>query len=143
MDAKVTTEKYLDSLPNHLGIKVQLSLRAFKLNNVSSFFKISNPYAVVNKFKPQKPENIHILTRTEAIKNDLSPKWSSAIILDWNFGEDFFVRADVYGEMKKSEGRFMGYCEFEIGNILRSKGGIEIKKSAERERQNMGSCRKI
>mmetsp|Transcript_37387 Transcript_37387/g.73315 ORF Transcript_37387/g.73315 Transcript_37387/m.73315 type:complete len:1124 (+) Transcript_37387:73-3444(+) len=118
----------IDSSLN-LGIKTQLSLQALRLKNVSGFLKISDPYAVVSKFHPQKQgEKPQKLGRTEVIKNDLSPKWSSVISLDWNFGEDFFIRVDVYDKMKKSEDRFMGYCEFNFSTILRSEGSMELKK---------------
>eukprot|EP00588_Corethron_pennatum_P032341 CAMPEP_0194346884 /NCGR_PEP_ID=MMETSP0171-20130528/105677_1 /TAXON_ID=218684 /ORGANISM="Corethron pennatum, Strain L29A3" /LENGTH=335 /DNA_ID=CAMNT_0039114065 /DNA_START=141 /DNA_END=1148 /DNA_ORIENTATION=- len=108
--------------------EIQLSLRALDLVNSSGLQKCSNPYATVHIFDPYGETSVaQTVGSTEMINNSSSPKWTKVFYLDWSFGEAVHVNVEVYDKMERGSDLLMGSCDFEIGEIVTSKGGCKAK----------------
>lgn len=72
----------------------------------------------------------HILGRTEVIKNDLSPNWTTTFVADYRFGKETRFNITIFDEVRKSKGndKSMGSAQFEIGEILGAKGNVYAKR---------------
>mmetsp|Transcript_12511 Transcript_12511/g.29865 ORF Transcript_12511/g.29865 Transcript_12511/m.29865 type:complete len:906 (+) Transcript_12511:110-2827(+) len=110
--------------------KYQITLYASALKNVAGFGKgTSDPYAVVTLLAGSDDERAHILGRTEVVKNDLSPSWTTTFIVNHCFGKETRINVGVFDEVRKSKGnKSMGSAQFEIGEILGAKGNVKAKR---------------
>ena len=111
--------------------RVQISLHAQKLKNVSGLRGVSDPYAVVTIVASEPGLQPRILGKTEVIKNNLSPQWVTTFELDYEFAKPTRINVGVYDEVKKQKGanvKPMGSAIFEIGEILGARGNIKAKK---------------
>mmetsp|Transcript_41422 Transcript_41422/g.97040 ORF Transcript_41422/g.97040 Transcript_41422/m.97040 type:complete len:631 (-) Transcript_41422:1101-2993(-) len=114
--------------------KIQLSLRAEKLQNVSlsGFINgVSDPYAIVSVYDPFDAINEEEIGRTETIKNNLSPSWSKIIYIDWTFGKPLYFKVAIYDEGKNND-ILMGKCDFDVNDIISSEGNTKAKVLKER-----------
>ncbi|CAJ1930913.1 unnamed protein product [Cylindrotheca closterium] len=110
--------------------KYQITIYASSLKNVAGFGKgTSDPYAVVTLLAGSDDERAHILGRTEVVKNDLSPSWTTTFIVNHCFGKETRINIGVFDEVRKSKGnKSMGSAQFEIGEILGAKGNVKAKR---------------
>lgn len=110
--------------------KYQVSVYASNLKNVAGFGKgTSDPYAVVTLLAGSDDERAHILGRTEVVKNDLSPSWTTTFIVHHCFGKETRINIGVFDEIRKAKGnKSMGSAQFEIGEILGAKGNVKAKR---------------
>ena len=112
--------------------KVQISLWASKLTNVAGFGKgTSDPYAVVTLLSGSSSERPRVLGRTEVIKNDLSPSWTTTFTTEFVFGKETRINVGVFDEIQKNNmtsSKSMGSAQFELGEILGAKGSKKAKR---------------
>lgn len=108
----------------------QISVYASGLKNVAGFGKgTSDPYAVVTLLAGSDDHQARILGRTEVIKNDLNPSWTTTFKVKHCFGKETRINICVFDEVRKSKGnKSMGSAQFEIGEILGSKGNVKAKR---------------
>jgi Copine/C2 domain len=63
------------------------------------------------------------------IKNNLSPKWTTSFILDYSLGVATRINIGIFDEIKKgNKAKSMGSAQFELGEILGSRGNVKAKK---------------
>ncbi|CAB9522457.1 Copine-6 [Seminavis robusta] len=110
--------------------KVQINLYASKLTNVAGFGKgISDPFAVVTLLASNPSDQPQIIGKTEVVKNNLSPKWTTSFILDYSLGVSTRINIAILDEIRKgNKAKPMGSALFEIGEILGSRGNVKAKK---------------
>lgn len=127
---QLTLESITDTMSNKLGNKYQISLYASGLKNVAGFGKgTSDPYAVVTLLAGSDDERAQIIGRTEVVKNELSPSWTTTFVVRHCFGKDTRINVGIFDEVRKSKGnKSMGSAQFEIGEILGSKGNVRAKR---------------
>lgn len=77
--------------------RLQLSLSATNLKNLSGFLNKSDPFAVVT-VRGDNPDNTPFVAgQTEVVYNNLSPSWSTVIIIDgYKFGVPFYIETGVF-----------------------------------------------
>jgi len=110
-------------------MKVQLSLKATKLENVAGRFKgTSDPFAVVTVLSDDNSAKPTIVGKTEVIKNNLNPDWTKSFILDYEMGKPTNIIVKVFDEVSKGDNISMGSVVFEVGSILGAKGNTKAKK---------------
>jgi len=85
--------------------RLQLSLSGKGLKNLSSFFDLSDPFAVVTLRGDNKDNKPEIIGRTEVIFNNLNPAWSTIVFLDgYKFGVPFYIEVGVFDFDAKAAG---------------------------------------
>lgn len=85
--------------------RLQLSLSATNLKNLSSFFDLSDPFAVVTLRGDSKDNKPEIIGRTDVVFNNLNPAWSTIIFLDgYKFGVPFYIEVGVFDFDAKAAG---------------------------------------
>jgi Copine/C2 domain len=109
--------------------KVNIKLYASRLKNVAGAFKgTSDPYAVVTLLAGGPNENPRVLGKTEVIKNSLSPDWITQFTVDYQFGKETRINIAIFDEVRKTgKHKPMGSAQFEIGEILGSRGNVKAK----------------
>jgi hypothetical protein len=55
------------------------------------------------------------------IKNNLSPKWTTSFLFDYEFGKETHINISIVDEVRKKNDKPMGSAVFEIGDILGSR----------------------
>mmetsp|Transcript_21174 Transcript_21174/g.60443 ORF Transcript_21174/g.60443 Transcript_21174/m.60443 type:complete len:609 (-) Transcript_21174:327-2153(-) len=77
--------------------KLQLSLSARDLKNLSGMLAKSDPFAVVT-FRGDDPENRpQVVGRTDVVFNNLNPQWSTVIFLEgYKFGVPYYIEVGVF-----------------------------------------------
>eukprot|EP00980_Cylindrotheca_fusiformis_P004379 scaffold925_cov129-Cylindrotheca_fusiformis.AAC.32 len=117
-------------MSNNKKTEVEISLYACNLKNVAGLGKgISDPYAIVTLLAGSADEQPQILGRTEVIKNSLNPSWATTITTEYSFGQESRINVSIFDEIRKSKtNKSMGSAQFEIGEILGSKGNIKARK---------------
>jgi len=77
--------------------RLQLSLSGKGLKNLSSFFDLSDPFAVVTLRGDNQDNLPEIIGRTEVVFNNLNPAWSAIVFLDgYKFGVPFYIEVGVF-----------------------------------------------
>lgn len=104
--------------------QLRLTLQATGLkNDVASAFKgSSDPYAEVKLLasgSDGQPEE-RLLGRTEAIKNTLSPKWTTSFLFDFSSGKDAIIEVAVVDKVRKGSHEFIG-CKIFHMHMQRNK----------------------
>ena len=102
--------------------KVRISLWASQLP------KGSDPYAVITLISDSS-KNV-VLGKTEVIKNDLNPSWTTTFTTDFEFGKEIKFDVEIFHDFQKNNATSsssMGSAQFEIGDIL-WKGGKQGKR---------------
>jgi len=85
--------------------RLQLSLSGKDLKNLSGFFELSDPFAVVTLRGDNKDNKPEIIGRTEVIFNNLNPAWSTIVFLDgYKFGVPFYIEVGVFDFDAKAAG---------------------------------------
>lgn len=109
--------------------KVNIKLYASRLKNVAGAFKgISDPYAVVTLLAGGPNEHPRVLGKTEVIKNSLSPDWITQFTVDYQFGKETRIIIGIFDEVRKTgKHKPMGSSQFELGEILGSRGNVKAK----------------
>jgi Ca2+-dependent lipid-binding protein len=120
----------ISKMSNNKKNKVQISLYASNLKNTAGLGKgIADPYAVVTLLAGSADERPSILGRTEVVKNSLSPSWTTTFAAEYAFGQECKINIGLFDEIRKTQSsKSMGSAQFEIGEILGSKGNIKAKK---------------
>ena len=110
--------------------RVRVELFGSKLKNVAGAFKgTSDPYAIVTRLGDKPGDAPQILGRTEVIKNNLSPHWTTHFDLEYTLGRQTRINVGVYDEVRKAAvDKPMGSAVFEVGDILGSRGNVKAKK---------------
>lgn len=77
--------------------RLQLSLSANNLKNLSGFLQKSDPFAVVT-IRGDNPDNApYVVGQTEVVYNNLNPKWSTVVFIDdYKFGVPFYIEVGVF-----------------------------------------------
>jgi hypothetical protein len=77
--------------------RLQLSLFAKDLKNLSGFLQKSDPFAVVT-VRGDNPDNApYVAGQTEVVYNNLNPAWSTVVFLEgYKFGVPFYVEVGVF-----------------------------------------------
>ena len=104
-------------MPSDKQSKVRISLWANRL------IKGSDPYAVVTLLSGNSKDAV--LGRTEVIKNDLNPSWTTTFTTDFEFGKETKFDVEIFYEIQNNNttsSKSLGSAQFEIGDIL-WKGG--------------------
>ncbi|KAG7350643.1 copine family protein [Nitzschia inconspicua] len=109
--------------------KVNIKLYASRLKNVAGAFKgTSDPYAVVTLLAGGPNEIPRVLGKTEVIKNSLSPDWITQFTVDYEFGKETRINIGIFDEVRKTgKHKPMGSAQFELGEILGSRGNVKAK----------------
>jgi len=85
--------------------RLQLSLSGKGLKNLSSFFDLSDPFAVVTTRGEEKDNKPEIIGRTEVVFNNLNPAWSNIVFLDgYKFGVPLYIEVGVFDFDAKAAG---------------------------------------
>lgn len=85
--------------------RLQLSLSAKDLKNLSGIFEMSDPFAVVTLRGDNKDNKPEIIGRTHVVFNNLDPEWSTIIFLDgYKFGVPFYIEVGVFDFDSKAAG---------------------------------------
>lgn len=64
-----------------------------------------------------------------SVKNSLSPKWTTCFDLDYELGALLRINVGVYDEVRKSSrNKPMGSAQFEVGEVLGTRGNTKAKK---------------
>lgn len=109
--------------------QIQLTLSATGLKNVAGIGKgTSDPFAIVTLLATGPGAKPKVLGKTEVIKNQLSPKWTTSFLFDYEFGKETHINISVVDEVRKTSDKPMGSAVFEIGDIMGSRGSIKAKK---------------
>jgi len=121
-------------------MRIRLKLKASNLPNVAGLFKgTSDPYARVYHLEDTRltnsnavqHDNLHLARTdrgsTEVIKNNLNPEWTTTFNFDYKLGTLQMLEICIYDEIRKSDDKFMGSVQMEIGEILGSKGNVKAK----------------
>ena len=83
--------------------RVRVELFGSKLKNVAGAFKgTSDPYAIVTRLGDKPGDAPQILGRTEVIKNNLSPHWTTHFDLEYTLGRQTRINVGVYDEVRKA-----------------------------------------
>lgn len=106
-----------------LCTKVQLFISGRKLKNRDTFSK-SDPFCKVLMWNPQH-SNFDEISRTEVLKNDLNPNWSTSITLDYYFETQQPLKFEVYDYDSHTASDSMGSVESTLGQII-GKGTIVL-----------------
>lgn len=113
--------------------RLRLHLRGWKLMNVASLGRMSNPfyelYRKVNRPTGATWESVY---RSNTVKSDLNPLWTEAN-LDFeaacNSDLDRAMKAVVYDHRRSGKHKFMGECETTIRGFLDAGDlGLELLK---------------
>ncbi|CAB4058421.1 Copine-3,Copine-9,Copine-5,Copine-2,Copine-8 [Lepeophtheirus salmonis] len=101
---------------------VELSLRAEKLADMDLLDK-SDPFCVVYVKEFNGQAKWIEVGRTEAIKNNQSPKWSKRIMMEYRFEQRQELKIDVYDEDKKGSSNlgnhdFLGSCQCYLSEVV-------------------------
>lgn len=109
--------------------RVQLSVKATKLQNVAGAFKgTSDPFAVLTILATNnRGDDPKLIGKTEVIKNNLSPDWTTRFTVDYQLGKPMNVLVKIYDEVRKGENISMGSAVFSIGSVLGAKGHTKAK----------------
>jgi len=104
-------------------MKLKLSLQAENLKNVAGMFKgISDPYAEVSMISSQGNTEPQVIGRTEVVKNNLNPDWSTPINFDYEPGYSVNLIVTVFDEVSKGKDIKMGSTMFEVGALVGANG---------------------
>ena len=80
--------------------KLRLTLQATDLNNVAGILRTSDPYAVVTILTSDGRELK--LGKTEVVKNNLSPEWTTSFSFDRSTAEETsIIKVSVVDEVTK------------------------------------------
>jgi len=110
-------------------MKVEISIHATQLKNVAGTFKgTSDPFAVVTQMTTQPGEKPKVLGKTEVVKNNLSPQWTTVFTTDFELGVPVKVAINVFDEVKKGSNKGMGSAVFDLGECLGARGNVKAKK---------------
>mmetsp|Transcript_17172 Transcript_17172/g.25380 ORF Transcript_17172/g.25380 Transcript_17172/m.25380 type:complete len:602 (-) Transcript_17172:792-2597(-) len=86
--------------------RLQLSLSAKGLSNLSGAFNKSDPFAVVTVRGESADKPPVIVGQTEVVYNNLQPQWSTVIFLDgYKFGLPYYVEVGVFDFEAKEVGK--------------------------------------
>jgi Ca2+-dependent lipid-binding protein len=101
-------------------MKVLISLYASNLKNVAGFGKgTSDPYATATFGETQ-------LGKTEVIKNNLSPIWTTSFTADYTKELEQALTVQIFDEISKGkQHKPMGSATFELGDIINAPGNIK------------------
>merc|ERR1719491_281710 len=95
--------------------RIQLTLSATGLKNVAGIGKgTSDPFAIVTLLATGPGAKPKVLGKTEVIKNQLSPKWTTSFLFDYEFGKETHINISVVDEVRKTSDKPMGSAVFEI-----------------------------
>lgn len=110
--------------------KIQINLYASQLKNVAGLgHGTSDPFAVVTQLATNPDDDPKVIGKTEVVKNNLSPKWTTSFTVDYSLGVNTRINVALFDEIKKKrEQKPMGSAMFEIGEILGSRGNVKAKK---------------
>ena len=110
-------------------MKLLISLNAQNLQNVAGAFKgTSDPFAVVTLAGNKPGDAPRIIGKTEVVKNDLSPNWTTTFDIDYDLGEPSTILVKIFDEVRKGDNIPMGSAVFEVGAVLGAKGNTRGKK---------------
>lgn len=88
-----------------MATRLQLSLSAKSLKNLSGLMQKSDPFAVVT-VRGDNPDNKpEVVGRTEVVFNNLNPTWATIIFLEgYKFGVPFYIEVGVFDFDAKQSG---------------------------------------
>jgi len=108
--------------------RIQLSVKATKLQNVAGVFKgTSDPFAVL-LVTNDRGDDPKVIGMTEVIKNNLSPDWTTRFTVDYQLGMPTKVIVIIDDKVRKGEDISMGSAIFSIGSVLGAKGHTKARK---------------
>ena len=109
--------------------RVQLSVKATKLQNVAGAFKgTSDPFAVLTILATNnRGDDPKLIGKTEVIKNNLSPDWTTRFTVDYQLGKPMNVLVKIYDEVRKGENISMGSA------VLASDQSLVLKATQRRK----------
>jgi hypothetical protein len=109
--------------------RVNIKLYASRMKNVAGAFSgTSDPYAVVTLLAGGPKEMPRVLGKTEVIENSLSPDWITQFTVDYKFGKDTRINIAIFDDGHKTgKPKSMGSSQFELGEILGSRGNVKAK----------------
>lgn len=73
----------------------------------------------------------YVLGRTEIVQNDCHPQWTQTIILEYEYGSQFYFYVNVFEHTKsrkKSDPKSLGMVLFEVGDILGTRQATKAKR---------------
>eukprot|EP00553_Chaetoceros_curvisetus_P009217 CAMPEP_0204614494 /NCGR_PEP_ID=MMETSP0717-20131115/2183_1 /ASSEMBLY_ACC=CAM_ASM_000666 /TAXON_ID=230516 /ORGANISM="Chaetoceros curvisetus" /LENGTH=586 /DNA_ID=CAMNT_0051627163 /DNA_START=49 /DNA_END=1809 /DNA_ORIENTATION=- len=109
-------------------MKIQLSVKASKLQNVAGTFKgTSDPFAILTILANNRGAKPELVGKTEVIKNSLNPDWTATFTVDYELGTPMNVLVKVCDEVKKGENISMGSAVFCVGSVLGAKGNTKAQ----------------
>eukprot|EP00577_Skeletonema_sp_RCC1716_P007995 CAMPEP_0113401728 /NCGR_PEP_ID=MMETSP0013_2-20120614/16859_1 /TAXON_ID=2843 ORGANISM="Skeletonema costatum, Strain 1716" /NCGR_SAMPLE_ID=MMETSP0013_2 /ASSEMBLY_ACC=CAM_ASM_000158 /LENGTH=733 /DNA_ID=CAMNT_0000286979 /DNA_START=115 /DNA_END=2319 /DNA_ORIENTATION=- /assembly_acc=CAM_ASM_000158 len=112
--------------------KLRLTLQATDLNNVAGSWKgTSDPYAEVTLLTSDGRELKLDTPKTEVVKNNLSPEWTTSFLFDRSTVEETsIIKVSVVDEVTKEKDPDipMGSTEFKMEDILGNQGSIKVGK---------------
>lgn len=110
--------------------KIQVNLYAAQLKNVAGLgYGTSDPFAVVAQLATNPDDEPKIIGKTEVVKNNLSPKWTTSFIVDYSLGVNTRLNVSIFDEIKRgNKQKPMGSAMFEIGEVLGSRGNVKARK---------------
>lgn len=110
-------------------MKVQISVRASKLENAAGAFKgTSDPFAVITWLGQSREDSPVIIGKTEVIKNTLDPDWTTTFKVDYELGNSVNLLVKIFDKVSDGDNIPMGSGVFEVGRILGAKGNTKAKK---------------
>lgn len=110
-------------------MKVQVSLKATRLQNIAGAFKgTSDPFAVVTLLGANRGAKPKIIGKTEVIKNSLDPDWVTTFKIDYELGQPANLLVKIFDEVSKGDNKVMGSAVFDIGSVLGAKGNTKAKR---------------
>jgi hypothetical protein len=109
--------------------RVNIKLYASRLKNVAgAFHGTSDPYAVVTLLAGSLKEEPRVLGKTEVIQSSLSPDWITQFTIDYKFGKETRITIAIFDDGRKTgKPKSMGSAQFELGEILGSRGNVKAK----------------
>jgi len=119
---------FSSSVSSTQEMKIHLMLHARNLPNVENVFRSLHPYAKVSLRGANEPDFSEFLGRTETLKNNPNPNWTTVFTLPYQLHEKQSCMVDILSENKTREDAFIGHTTFEIGDVLGSRGSTKVKR---------------